>query len=151
DLVFLHARVMTLDPARPDAEAVAIRGDRILAVGEERGVLAAAAPGARRIDLAGGTILPGLTDAHGHVMRLGRRRAGLDLRGLASAAAVADAVRARAGDAAAWITGGGWDQNLWPGRSEPDHRPLTAAAPAQPVFLRRIDGHAGWANLAALR
>ncbi len=149
DLVFLHGRVMTLDPSRPDARAVAIRDGRILAVGDDAGVLATVSPGARRIDLAGGMILPGLTDAHGHVMMLGRRLSSLDLRGMTSAEAVAAAVRSWAapGD---WITGGGWDQNLWPGRRDPDHRPLTAAAPGRPVYLRRVDGHAGWANLRAL-
>jgi hypothetical protein len=149
DLVFLHGRVMTLDPSRPDARAVAIRDGRILAVGDDAGVLATVSPGARRIDLAGGMILPGLTDAHGHVMMLGRRLSSLDLRGMTSAEAVAEAVRSwtAPGD---WITGGGWDQNLWPGRRDPDHRPLTAAAPGRPVYLRRVDGHAGWANLRAL-
>ena len=149
DLVFVRGRVMTLDPARPDAGAVAIRDGRILAVGDDAGVLATVSPGARRIDLAGGMILPGLTDAHGHVMMLGRRLASLDLRGMTSAGAVAAAVRSWASPGG-WVTGGGWDQNLWPGRRDPDHRPLTAAAPDRPVYLRRVDGHAGWANLRAL-
>jgi predicted amidohydrolase YtcJ len=149
DLVFLHARAMTLDRSRPDARAVAVRDGRIFAVGDDAEVLATVSPGARRIDLAGGMILPGLTDSHGHVMGLGRRLSSLDLRGMTSAGAVADAVRSRV-STGEWITGGGWDQNLWPGRPDPDHRPLTAAAPDLPVYLRRVDGHAGWANRRAL-
>jgi len=94
-------------------------------------------------------ILPGLTDSHGHVMSLGRRLSSLDLRGMTSAAAVADAVRSRVSNGD-WITGGGWDQNLWPERRDPDHRPLTTAAPDRPVYLRRVDGHAGWANRSAM-
>jgi predicted amidohydrolase YtcJ len=150
DLVFLHARVMTLDRSRPDARAVAVRDGRIFAVGDDAEVLATVSPGARRIDLAGGMILPGLTDSHGHVMSLGRRLSSLDLRGMTSAGAVADAVRSRV-STGEWITGGGWDQNLWPGRRDPDHRPLTAAAPDLPVYLRRVDGHAGWANRRAMQ
>jgi len=149
DLVFFHARVMTLDRSRPDARAVAVRDGRIFAVGDDAEVLATVSPGARRIDLTGAMILPGLTDSHGHVMSLGRRLSSLDLRGMTSAAAVADAVRSRI-SSGEWITGGGWDQNLWPGRRDPDHRPLTAAAPDHPVYLRRVDGHAGWANRRAL-
>jgi predicted amidohydrolase YtcJ len=149
DLVLLHGRVMTLDASRPDARAVAIRDGRIFAVGDDADVLATAPPGARRIDVAGGMILPGLTDSHGHVMHLGRRLSSLDVKGLESADAVAEAVRSWTSPDE-WITGGGWDQNLWPGRGDPDHRPLTAAAPGRPVYLRRVDGHAGWANRKAL-
>jgi predicted amidohydrolase YtcJ len=149
DLVFLHARVMTLDRSRPDARAVAVRDGRILAVGDDAEVVAAVSRGSRRIELAGGMILPGLTDSHGHVMSLGRRLSSLDLRGMTSAEEVAGAVRSRLSPGE-WITGGGWDQNLWPGRHDPDHRPLTAAAPDRPVYLRRVDGHAGWVNLRAM-
>ena len=151
DLALLHGRVMTLDASRPAARAVAIRDGRVFAVGDDAEVLATVAPGARRIDVAGGMVLPGLTDSHGHVMNLGRRLSSLDVRGLASADLVADAVRSwAAGRPGDWITGGGWDQNLWPGRRDPDHRPLTAAAPGRPVYLRRVDGHAGWASRMAL-
>jgi len=145
--------VWTFDPARPDATAVAIDGDRIAAVGDDAAIQALAGPRTRRIDLDGALVLPGLVDAHGHVRCLGERLAGLDLRGLASPEEIAARVRARAAGnlpAGAWITGGGWDQNLWPGAAYPGHAPLTAAAPGVPVYLRRVDGHAGWANRAAL-
>src|SRR5437867_3441074 len=138
DLVLLHGRVMTLDPSRPDARAVAIRDGRIFAVGDDAEVVGTASPGARRIDLGGGMILPGLTDSHGHVTSLGRRLSSLDLKGITSVEAVAEAVRSRV-PAGEWITGGGWDQNLWPGRRDPDHRPLSAAVPDRPVYLRRVD------------
>jgi len=153
DLILAGGVVWTLDPDRPDATAVAIRGDRIAAVGDDAAILALAGPRTRRIDLDGALVLPGLVDAHGHVKCLGERLAGLDLRGLASPEEVVDRVRARAAGGlpdGAWITGGGWDQNLWPGAAFPGHEPLTAAAPRVPVYLRRVDGHAGWANRAAL-
>src|SRR5262245_7818005 len=153
DLVLSGGAVWTFDPARPEATAVAIRGDRIAAVGDDQAIVALAGPRARCVDLGGALVLPGLVDAHGHVRSLGERLSGLDLRGLASPEAVGEPVRARvaAGPAAgAWITGGGWDQNLWPGAAYPTHEPLTAAAPHVPVYLRRVDHHAGWANRAAL-
>lgn len=154
DLVLLNGKVMNLDPARPEAQAVAVRGDRIAAVGDDASIAGMAGPQTRRIDLRGGLILPGLTDAHGHVASLGERLASLDLRGVDRIETVAETVRRRAADplpAGAWITGGGWDQNLWPGEQFPTHQPLTAASPERPVLLRRVDGHASWANAAAMR
>jgi predicted amidohydrolase YtcJ len=153
DLVLTNGKVITLDPEHPEARAVAIRGDRIAAVGDDKEIRALAGPRTRRVDLRGATVLPGLIDAHGHVTSLGERLASLDLRGVASVEEVAERVRRRAGEplpAGAWITGGGWDQNLWPGEQFPDHQPLTAAAPDRPVLLRRVDGHAAWANRSAM-
>jgi predicted amidohydrolase YtcJ len=153
DSILTGGVVWTFDPERPEATAVAIRGGRIAAVGDDDAILALARRETRRVDLGGAFVLPGLVDAHGHVRCLGERLSGLDLRGLASPEAIADRVRARvaAGPAAgAWISGGGWDQNLWPGAAFPTHEPLTAVAPHVPVYLRRVDHHAGWANRAAL-
>jgi len=153
DLILTNGRVLTLDPDRPEAQALAVRGDRIAAVGDDATIRRLAGPGTRRVDLKGGMVLPGLIDAHGHVASLGERLASLDLRGAGSIEEVADRVRRRAAErlpAGAWIAGGGWDQNLWPGEQFPDHRPLTEASPERPVLLRRIDGHAAWANRSAL-
>src|SRR5207245_9354453 len=153
-VLFLTAGVVvTLDPARPEARAIAIRGGTIQAVGGDEEIARLAGSATRRIELRGRMVLPGLIDAHAHVRSLGERIDSLDLRGLASVAEIARRVRERAATLrpGAWVTGGGWDQNLWPGRQFPDHRPLTAAAPDCPVLLRRVDGHAAWANLAAMR
>jgi predicted amidohydrolase YtcJ len=152
DLILENGAVVTLDPSHPEARAVAVRGGSIVAVGGEESVRAFAGPRTRRIDLHGAMVLPGLSDAHGHVRSLGDRLSSLDLRGVTGVDEVARRVRERAGDlpAGAWVTGGGWDQNLWPGRTFPDHRPLTAAAPDRPVFLTRVDGHAAWLNRKAL-
>lgn len=153
DLILTNGRIVTLDPAHPEAQAVAIRGDRIAAVGDDAAIRALAGPATRSVDLKGGAVLPGLIDAHGHVASLGERLASLDLRGVGSIEEVAARVRQRASEplpAGAWITGGGWDQNLWPGEQFPDHRPLTEASPDRPVLLRRVDGHASWANRSAL-
>ena len=152
DLVLFGGAVATLDPARPDAQAVAVRGDAIIAAGTNDEILRLAGPKTRRIDLRGALVVPGLTDAHAHVRSLGEQLATLDLHGAASIADVALKVRERDRSLppGVWITGHGWDQNLWPGKQFPDHRPLTEAAPGRPVWLSRVDGHAGWANLKAM-
>ena len=152
DLILTNAAVVTLDPDRPAARAVAVRGDTIAAVGGDDEIARLAGPSTRRIDLRGGMVVPGLIDAHGHVRSLGEELANLDLHGVASVEEVARLVRERDRTlpAGAWITGHGWDQNLWPGKRFPDHRPLTAAAPGRPVWLSRVDGHASWANLKAM-
>jgi predicted amidohydrolase YtcJ len=153
DLILLNGRVVTLDPEHPEAEALAVREGRITAIGGNEAILPLAGPGTRRIDLAGKMVLPGLVDAHGHVRSLGERLDTLDLKGAASVEEVARRVAARitALGPGEWVTGGGWDQNLWPGKAFPDHRPITAAAPDRAVWLKRVDGHAGWANLEAMR
>lgn len=135
-----------------DDTAIAIRGGRIAAIGDDAAIEALASRATRRIDLRGALVLPGLIDAHGHVRGLGERLATVDLRGARRIDAVVEAVRRRAATIppGRWITGGGWDQNLWPGGGFPDHRPLDAAAPGIPVYLRRIDSHAAWASRAAL-
>jgi predicted amidohydrolase YtcJ len=152
DLVLWNGSVLTLDRKRPEAQAVAVRRGLIAAVGSNSEILAMASPLTRQIDLQGQMVLPGLVDAHGHVLGLGNRLAELDLRGAADVAAIAARVAeaARTLPAGEWITGGGWDQNLWAGGRFPDHAPLTAAAPDHPVWLRRIDGHAAWANRRAM-
>ncbi len=153
DLILWNGRVTTLDPALPQSQAIAIRGDLIAAVGSNSEILELAAPTTRRINLEGQTVIPGLVDAHAHVLGLGNRLAELDLRGLTSPQAVADKVTTKAAstEAGAWISGGGWDQNLWPCEEFPHHKILSAAAPDHPVLLSRVDGHAAWANERALQ
>jgi predicted amidohydrolase YtcJ len=153
DLILTNGAVVTEDPRHPEAQAVAVRGDSIMAVGTSVEIAALAGPTTRRIDLRGAMVVPGLTDSHGHVRSLGDELANLDLHGVASLDEIARLVRERdrALPAGAWITGHGWDQNLWPGKKFPDHRTLDGAAPDRPVWLSRVDGHASWANLKAMR
>jgi hypothetical protein len=110
-------------------------------------------PGARVIDVTGTTLLPGLTDAHAHLYGLGLSLDTVDLVGAASYDEVIRRVRERADRAqpGEWILGRGWDQNRWPGKQFPAAGPLDAAVPDHPVWLRRVDGHAGLANGAAMR
>jgi predicted amidohydrolase YtcJ len=121
----------------------------VVAVG--RAALDPALVGSRTtvLDLEGGTAVPGLCDAHAHLVGLGQSLEQVDLRGATSI----DEIVKRLRDAAppsGWIVGRGWDQNLWEGKAMPTHRPLTEAFPDRPVWLRRVDGHAGWGNAALL-
>ena len=151
--VVTAAKVHTMDASRPLASAFAYDPDgRLLAVGDREAILAGH-PGARRIDLGGATVIPGLIDAHGHVGGLGYTFLQADVAGTRSKADVIERLRASAKDLApgAWLLGRGWDQNDWVGKDFPTAADLDAAFPDRPVWLRRIDGHAGWANSAALK
>src|SRR5258706_227157 len=108
--------------------------------------------GEETLGLGGRAVLPGLVDGHGHLMHLARARLSFDCRGLASEEEIARRVGERAATRprGEWITGRNWDQNLWPGRHFPSKATLDQAAPDHPVALMRIDGHATWANSAAL-
>ena len=122
-------------------------------VGSREDVLRFKHPRTIVIDRPGWFAMPGLIDAHGHVEWLGSSLEQVDLRGVSSLDEVARRVKARIesvpGDS--WITGGNWDQSLWPGGAFPTAAVLDAVAPGRPVWLRRVDGHAGWANSQAMR
>jgi predicted amidohydrolase YtcJ len=152
DLVLTGGVVITHDPARPRASAIAVRAGRVVRVGEPADVEPLVGPGTRRIDLAGRVAVPGLTDAHIHVESLGLSRETLSLVGAATlreaVARVAEASRAL--PAGEWLLGRGWDQNDWPEKQFPTAADL-APAGDRPVYLTRVDGHAGWANAEALR
>ena len=153
DLILKVGRIWTGDPDRPWAEALAARGGVIVAVGPADEVLRSRGPATRLVDRPGAFAMPGLIDAHVHLSELGAGLEEVDLRGVASLEEVARRVKARAdatpGDG--WITGRNWDQSLWPGGAFPTAAALDAVAPDRPVWLRRVDGHAGWANSEAMR
>jgi hypothetical protein len=152
ELVIRGGTVLTMDPIRPRAEAVAVAGGRIVAVGDARDIDKLVGPATRVVDLAGGTLTPGLVDGHCHLYGLGKALAALDVKGQTSAAAVAALVGAAAKSTpeGEWITGRGWDQNLWSPQAFPSKDLLDAVAPKHPVALRRVDGHAAWVNSLAL-
>jgi predicted amidohydrolase YtcJ len=152
DLIIHNARVYTADDVRPRAEGVAVRGDRIVAVGTSADVLTMRGPRSSVVDAAGATVIPGLHDSHGHFVSLGASLQILPLTGTTSWEQVVSMVRRAAATSrpGAWIQGRGWDQNDWSTKGFPSHDLLTAAAPRNPVFLTRIDGHAAVVNQAAL-
>lgn len=151
DVILVNGTLVTMDPLKPRADALAIVDGRIEAVGSAAEIRRLAGPRTKVVDLAGGSATPGLVDGHVHVYGLGKSLEEPSLRGLGSAVECARVVEeaARRRGPSEWITGRGWDQNLWPGQAFPDHTALDAVA--QPVALRRIDGHALWANGAAMR
>jgi predicted amidohydrolase YtcJ len=154
DLLLVNGRVLTVDPAKPDASAVAIRQGRIVAVGSDGEARAAAGPGIEGIDLRGRTAVPGLIDAHAHPMGVGFALGDLDLgtppnRSVADLAAlVAGAARER--PAGEWIVGRGYDQARLAEGRHPTRRDLDAVAPDHPVLLLRSCHHIGAANGRAL-
>lgn len=152
DWILVNANIYTMNAQRPKAQALAVRGDRLGAVGSNEQIRALAGTSTRVVDAGGRTVVPGLIDAHGHMLGLGQSLERLDLRDATSPEDVArlvrqEAARRRPGE---WILGRGWDQNKWPGKEFPSHAPLSAAAPDNPVYLTRVDGHAGWANRKAM-
>jgi predicted amidohydrolase YtcJ len=152
DLILVNGRIHTLDPAIPDSTAVAISGDRIERVGPDAEITQLAGPGSKKLDLQGRSVLPGLIDAHLHLMGIGKSVAQLDLRGVASAAEAAAKVAAAAARTAPgdWIEGSGWDQNLWQVPEFPTASVLDAVSADHPVVLDRVDHHVLWVNQAAL-
>lgn len=149
-----NARIYAFDPAgtiiASGALAFSSAGE-ILAVGEQA-TLEQAFPDARRIDLEGRAVLPGLIDSHGHLHGLAQTLTQADLVGAASKEEVI--ARLRAFEASlpegAWLLGHGWDQNDWPVQEFPGRADLDAEFPNRPVWLERIDGHAAWANTRAM-
>jgi len=153
DLIVLAQRIYTVDDARPFATAMAVRGGRVAFVGSTAGAMALKGAKTRVIDYGTRTIVPGITDAHAHMLGLGQALASVDLVGSTSYDEVVARVAAAAKNAApgAWITGRGWDQNRWGDTRFPTHEKLDAAVPDHPVVLERIDGHASLANAAAIK
>ena len=151
--VLTAARIHTMDGTQPLAQAMAYDASgKILAVGST-GELQARYPQARRLDVGSATVVPGLIDAHAHVGGLGFAMMSADLVGTASKAEVLARLRenAKGLKPGEWLIGRGWDQNDWPEKTFPNAADLDAAFPDRPVWLSRIDGHAGWANSAAMR
>ncbi|MCD9028188.1 amidohydrolase [Luteimonas sp. BDR2-5] len=146
-------RVHTMDPGRPQADALVWDGDGVLVDVGDAATLRARWPQAAVVDAGNAVVVPGLIDAHAHLMGLGFALMRVDLAGARSKQEIVERLRAYAADLApdAWLLGGGWDQNLWPEAAFPTAADLDAAFPGRPVWLYRVDGHAGWANSAALR
>ncbi|MCH7549460.1 MAG: amidohydrolase [Candidatus Krumholzibacteriota bacterium] len=150
DLIIV-GRVYTLETETPRAQAVAMYHGRILYVGDVSGAKRLRGVSTRWIESEGAVIVPGLTDAHGHLANLGRYLANLKLVGTKSKEEVVALVKETQGGTppGRWIRGRGWDQNDWDVEEFPTWRDLDDTD-ANPVYLRRIGGHAAWVNRAAL-
>ena len=151
DTIIVNARVLTMDPAAPEAEAVALAGDRILAVGSAEAVAAMAARGATEIDARGATVLPGFIESHMHLFPGGAELAHLQLLGVSGAAALAAAVHeyAAAHPDAPILMAQGADYGML-GHATTRHD-LDKVCPDRPFAMFAADHHTAWANTAALR
>ena len=154
DLVLQNGRVFTVDPNNPLAEAVAVTGNRITAVGSDSEIGKFIAPGATRvIDLGGKFVVPGFSDAHVHFLSMGSALEKIDLVGITSYGQIRERVAARAKglEPGAWITGRGWDQTLVPGGAWPTKEVIDPVTPDNPVSLTRVDGHSVLVNSYVLK
>lgn len=151
NLVIVNARIWTGDARRPWADAIAVEGDRITAVGSSAEVMKRAA-GARVIDARGAMVVPGFTDAHVHFIDGGFRLASVQLRDARTPAEFTARIKAFAATVpeGTWILGGDWDHQHW-GGALPTRAWLDSVTPAHPVFVTRLDGHMSLANSLALR
>jgi len=151
DLVFVGGGVYTVDAARPWARAVAVRGGRIVRVGDDADVRALVGPRTDVIDLQGRLLLPGFQDAHAHPLVGGVERLQCDLSGGQTIAQYRDLIGAyaRQHPERQWITGGGWWMAAFPGGT-PAKQDLDALVPDRPVLLINRDHHGAWVNSRAL-
>jgi predicted amidohydrolase YtcJ len=150
DLILTNGTVYTVDKAFSMAEAIAVKDHRILAVGSTREITEAYRAG-QVIDLKGACVYPGWIDAHCHFFGYGMNLNAVDLTGTGSVEEILEVLEAfREKNPGTWITGRGWDQNDWAVKEFPDKYVLDEHFPDTPVLLRRIDGHAAWANSLAL-
>src|SRR6185503_12823678 len=154
DIVIHNGRVWTgLSTGRGQPGAVAIRGDRILAVGDSGEIARYVGSKTQVVDADGGLIMPGFADGHTHFISGGFQLASVDLRDAATPQEFVRrlkeyAARLKPGE---WITGGDWDHTLWRGTPLPQHGWIDSVTPNNPVFVNRLDGHMALANSAAMR
>lgn len=153
DLIVTNARIYTVDDARPMAAALAIKDGHVQYVGSEGEALALRGPSTRMLDARGNTLIPGIVDAHAHLLGLGLSLANVNLADTRSYDEVIRRVvdRLPRNAPGRWVQGRGWDQNKWGDTRFPTHDALSRATPDNPVALTRIDGHAILANAAAMK
>lgn len=153
DVVIFNAIVRTMDPARPTAEALAILGNRIVAVGSDADVRKLAGNNTRVIDAKKRLVLPGFNDAHVHFLSGGFQLSSVDLRDANTPEEFAERIRRFAVNlpAGRWITGGDWDHERWPTAQLPTKELIDRLTPSTPVFVNRLDGHMALANSLALK
>src|SRR6266700_740799 len=154
-ILYLNANIYTMDAIQPRAQAMAIDSStgRILSIGTNDEVHRTAGQHSQLFDLHGKTVLPGLIDAHIHLLSTAYRSHYIDAITCTSEDEVATLVRERASQTppGRWIQGGQWDKNLWPGQHFPSKASLDTAAPNHPVVLWSKDGHLLWVNSLALQ
>ncbi len=151
--IYRNGRIYTNDPASPWAAAMLVRGEEILAVGDDDEVSGLADSGAKTVDLEKHFVMPGFNDAHVHIGSAGQDWIAVRLNGVKSVAEL----QKRLAEGVAqhkeseWITGSGWDHTFWPDKKFPNRQQLDEVAPKNPVILTHISGHVAVANSLALQ
>ncbi|MCH8245468.1 MAG: amidohydrolase [Bacteroidetes bacterium] len=159
DLVLRGGKIATVDSEQPEAEAIAIKADTILAVGSNAEIAALVGSDTEIIELNGRLAIPGFIEGHGHFMGIGRAKMMLDLMSVRSWGEIVDMVAEAAEEAepGQWIEGRGWHQEKWDRVPEgavegnPTHQTLSAVSPNNPVYLGHASGHAAFVNAEAMR
>ena len=153
NLLILNGRVWTGVPSRPEAEAVAVVGGRVAAVGTTADLAAWRGPATRVLDAGGARVVPGFNDSHVHFMGGGLQLDNVDLRQAPSPQEFARLIgeRVQKTPAGEWVLGGDWDDQLWNPPALPTCQLIDAVSPATPVFVNRFDGHMAVANSVALK
>src|SRR6266436_3154446 len=151
--IYRHGRIYTNDPASPWAAAILVRGEEILAVGDDDEVSGLADTGAKTVDLERHFVMPCFNDAHVHIGGAGEDWIAVRLNGVKSVAELQK--RLAEGSAqhkdGEWIRGSGWDHTFWPDKKFPNRQQLDAVSPKNPVILTHISGHVAVANSLALQ
>jgi predicted amidohydrolase YtcJ len=160
DLIFTHGNIYTGVVDAPSSlgagqrsEALAILGDRIIAVGKRDEIMKLKGPETKIVDLEGHFVMPGFNDAHMHLASAGLEKMNVNLTGVKTLDEFRDRILARVEKAAPgdWIVGGGWDETLWPVKALPTRWDVDEVSSSHPVFLTRVDGHIAVANTRALQ
>ncbi|MGH9602453.1 MAG: amidohydrolase [Terriglobales bacterium] len=153
DLIVTNAKVWTVDKSQPEVQAVAVLGDRIVAVGSSADVEAWRGPKTKVVDARGRRVVPGFNDSHVHFSAGGQQLDRINLKDATTTEEFVrrigeDVARTPAGD---WVLGGNWDHEMWTPAELPTRHMLDPVSPTTPVFLTRYDGHMAIVNSVALR
>jgi predicted amidohydrolase YtcJ len=160
DVIFRNANIYTglkdrstFGETQRRAEAMAVRGDRVLAIGGNGEIMKWKGTQTQVIDLHGQLVMPGFNDGHVHLAEAGFQKLSVNLVGVRSLDEFRQRIRERVMNAAPgeWITGGGWDETLWPVKTPPSRWDVDEVSQGHPVFLQRVDGHIAVANTKALQ
>ena len=152
DLIFYNAKIATLNPQKPVSEAIAVKHDRILAIGKNAEMLNMAGQSTKKIDVEGKLILPGFIDSHLHILAGGERLFHPDLRNASSKSEFINIMKSAIKNyqLAEWVLGGDWNNENWNGEL-PSKEWIDKITPQNPVWIKRLDGHMGLANSFALK
>jgi len=148
DLVIFNGNIITMDPQKPNATALAVKSYKVLAIGEEEAVLDLVPDAKRVIDLGGQTVVPGFIDAHTHLTGSGMKEAHIHLEGAKS---IDEALQKIQGELHRyskdeWVLGYGWDESEWPTKQYIEGSDLDGISTTQPIMVTRVDGHLATVN-----